>query len=285
MKTALSAIVLLLSITISVAQKSKTTSALTKQWETAPGLKIPESVLFDVTSGDIYVANIDGNSSAKDGNGFIAKLSKDGTIIKADWVTGLDAPKGMGILKNHLFVSNINDVVEIDIPTATIMKRYPVEGSKFLNDIAIDIKTGNIFISDSGNGQVYILKNGIVSLWLQGPMFQGANGLCIQGKYIYIGAGKNILKAEMKNAKVEICIPNTGGVDGLFVTSDKKFIYSDWKGSVYLVSKNSKSEILLNTSSQKINAADFGIIVSKNMILIPTFGDNRVMGYTSPAIK
>lgn len=258
---------------------------LTKLWETAPGLKIPESVLYDPTSGIVYVSNIDGNPSEKDKSGFISTLSPEGKILKTDWATGLDAPKGMGILKNHLFVTNIDEVVEIDIKTAAIVKRYAVTGSKFLNDIAIDTKTGKVFITDSGNGQVYTLTDGKVILWQQGPMFKGANGLCMSDKALYIGASGNIVKADINSGEAVVWIANTGGVDGLFVTSDNKFIYSDWKGSVFIAGKNQEPELLLNTSAEKVNAADFGVIASKNMILIPTFMDNKVVGYSSKLIK
>jgi DNA-binding beta-propeller fold protein YncE len=275
---------LLLAVTMQ-AQTPQQTNALKKLWETSPGLNIPESVLFDASTGIIYVSNVEGNPSAKDGNGFIATLSLDGKILKTGWVTGLDAPKGMGIFNKHLYVTNINEVVEIDIPTATIVKRYAVEGSEFLNDIAIDPKTGKVFISDSGNGHIYTLDNGRVAIWLQGPMYKGANGLFILKNFLYIGANNNILQADTKSGEVTVSVAHTGGVDGLYITSDHKFIFSDWKGSVFIASANQKPELLLNTSSQNINAADFGIIASKHMILIPTFGNNKVVCYTSDLIK
>ena len=282
MKTQIFTFVLLLILTSACGQQKKQGNRMVKQWETGPGLKTPESVLYDVASGIIYVSNVDGNPSAKDSTGFIATLSIDGKILKADWVTRIDAPKGMGILNNHLFVSNIDEVVEIDIATATIIKRFPVKDSKFLNDIATDPKTGKIFITDSGTGQVYILRNGQVSLWLQGPMFKGANGLFLDDSLLYIGTDIGIFQAETGSDKVKLCVSNDnkGEVDGLYVTSKGKFIFSDWKGSVYIASLDGKPELLLNTSAEKINAADFGIIVSKKMILIPTFFDNKVVCYT-----
>ena len=116
-------------------------------------------------------------------------------------------------------------------------------------------------------------------------MFKGANGLCMSDNALYIGASGNIVKADINSGEVVIWIPDTGGVDGLFVTSDNKFIYSDWKGSVFIAGKNQEPELLLNTSAEKVNAADFGVIASRNMILIPTFMDNKVVGYSSRLIK
>lgn len=285
MKNAFLLSLFLLFILSGFSQGTKPAARLEKLWESEPGLKIPESVLYDTATGIIFVSSIDGNPGIKDSTGFISTLSPEGKILDAAWITGIDAPKGMGILKNHLFVSNIDEVIEIDIKTASILKRHQVEGAKFLNDIAVDAKTGMIFITDSFNGEVYVLFNEKASLWLQGPMFKGANGLCLSDSLLFIGTGTNILQADILKGEVIVFVPKTGGVDGLYVTSGKDIIYSDWKGSVFFVGLNRKPELILNTSDQKINAADFGVISSRNMILIPTFGNNKVVCYTSPLVN
>ncbi len=282
MKTSLLTFVVLLILTAACNQQKKTGSQLVKQWETGPGLKTPECVLYDSASGSIYVSNVDGTPSGKDSTGFISVLSADGKILNAGWVTGIDAPKGMGILNNHLFVSNIDEVVEIDISSAKIINRYPLEGSTFLNDIATDPKTGKIYITDSGTGKVYVLLNGQVSVWLQGDMFKGANGLFLTDSLLYIGTDNGILRAEKESDKVELWIPKEykGEVDGLYVTSENKFIFSDWKGSVFIAEKDGKTKLLLDSSDPNINAADFGVLASKKMILVPTFFNNKVVCYT-----
>jgi len=285
MKFAILFIVFLLLLSTAQAQNSEPAKPLVRLWETGSGLNVPESVLYDSVSDIIFVSNIAGKSAAKDSTGFIARISTNGKILDSAWVTGIDAPKGMGILNRHLFVSNIDEIVEIDIATATIVKHYPVEGAKFLNDIAINPATGMIFISDSGTGQVYVLLDGKVNLWLQGDMFKGANGLFLRDNLLYIGTSNSILQADIKTGEVLIWMINTGGVDGLYVNSDNRFIFSDWLGSVFIATQRQKPETLLSTAMQRINAADFGIILSKNMILIPTFHDNKVVCYTSPEIK
>lgn len=287
MKAPVLLFVLSLNLTVACGQQTKPGNQLVKKWETGPGLKTPESVLYDAASGIIYVSNVDGKPSEKDKSGFISTLSADGKILKAGWVTGIDAPKGMGILKNHLFVSNIDEVVEIDIATASIINRFPVAGSTFLNDIATDPKTGKIFITDSGTGKVYILLNGQVSVWLQGPLYKGANGLFLDGSLLYIGTDNGILRAETESSEAKLWITKDyeGEVDGLYFTAEGNFIFSDWKGSVFIAGRDSKPKMLLNTSAQNINAADFGVIASKKMILVPTFFDNKVICYTLDQIK
>ena len=50
----------------------------------------------------------------KDGNGYIALLSTEGKVKQLEWVTGLDAPKGMGVQGNYIFATKIDEVVVID---------------------------------------------------------------------------------------------------------------------------------------------------------------------------
>ncbi|HEY4335294.1 MAG TPA: ATP/GTP-binding protein, partial [Puia sp.] len=69
---------------------------LVKLWETDSVLKVPESVLYSPEDKLLYNSNIDGQPNEKDGKGSIGKTALDGKIIKVDWVTGLNAPKGLG---------------------------------------------------------------------------------------------------------------------------------------------------------------------------------------------
>jgi hypothetical protein len=53
---------------------SSSAQTLTKTRTTSSGLRTPKSALFDVKSNKIYVSNINGNPSEKDGKGFISLL-------------------------------------------------------------------------------------------------------------------------------------------------------------------------------------------------------------------
>ena len=95
----------------------------------------PESVYFDAASGFLYSSQIGGDAAAKDGNGRIVKLTLDGKIIDANWITGLNAPKGMRAYRGTLFVADIDEVVAIDIAAGRISSRVKTD-AKFLNDLA-----------------------------------------------------------------------------------------------------------------------------------------------------
>ncbi|MCD4716726.1 MAG: hypothetical protein K8R45_08290 [Desulfobacterales bacterium] len=54
---------------------------LIKQWETKKEPRVPESVLYDESENILYVSNIKGRSTEKNGQGFISKVSLDGRIL------------------------------------------------------------------------------------------------------------------------------------------------------------------------------------------------------------
>ena len=140
------AIVLVLCALISCSQARQ--FDVEERWATERVLKTPESILYDEARDVLYVSNINGSPMGKDGNGFISKLSTGGEILDLEWVTGLNAPKGAGIAGGTLYVTDIDELVEIDIEAGVVVQRYAAPGAIFLNDLAVDRK-GNVYISDS----------------------------------------------------------------------------------------------------------------------------------------
>src|SRR5688572_23132451 len=71
--------------TDSVQTQQQPLVSLEKKWETDTVLTTCESVLYDKERDVLYVSNINGIPDAKDGNGFISKVSLKGDIIEAQW--------------------------------------------------------------------------------------------------------------------------------------------------------------------------------------------------------
>jgi hypothetical protein len=250
---------------------------LVKKWETPPELLVPESVCLDPTGNVLYVANINGKPTEKDGNGFISKLSVDGKILELRWVTGLNAPKGMGIYKGKLFVTDIDRVAEIDIKSKEILKFYDFPEARFLNDIAVD-QNGAVYISDMMGTSIYRIYDGKAEKWLDDKSVTAPNGLFIDQNQLLIGCNK-ILRAGIADKKITTWLTKTGSIDGLEGTGDGRYLFSDWQGNVYLIGTDEKIEKILDTSPAGINAADIEFIPSMKLLLVPTFNDNRVMAY------
>ena len=276
----ISAITLSCFVFISVhAQDSKIfqSDKLVKKWETPATLLIPESVCFDPESQIIYVSNIDGKSTEKDGHGFISTLSREGEILELRWVSGFNAPKGMGIYKDILYVSDIDRVAAIDIKSKSILKFYEFPEAKFLNDIAVD-QNGAVYVSDMMSTRIYRIFEGKTETWLDDEILTSPNGLFVEAEQLMIGC-KKIVRVGLEDKKIAVWLENTGGIDGLEATGDGRHIFSDWQGNVYLAGTDKKTEKILDTSLAGINAADIEFIPSLNLLLVPTFNDNRVMAY------
>lgn len=254
------------------------TAPLTQIWASDTTLATAESVLFDKKANVLYVSCINGvPPTAQDNDGFIAKVNPaDGSIIQLDWVTGIDAPKGMGISNDKLYVSNIDEVVIIDLATGSILNRVAIEGSQFLNDITVDA-AGNVYVSDSNTNKIYKLTNLDVSLYMEAE-FGGPNGLLVDGDKLMVaafGSGNFYEVAADQSMKVVTdSIPGGDGVEK--VGAD--YLVSNWNGEVYYVAANGQKELLLDTKGTA-NAADIEFDAESKTIYVPTFFGNQVVAY------
>lgn len=249
---------------------------LTLIWETDAVFDVPESVLCDAINHRLFVSNINGSPTEKNGKGYISLLSEEGKIIKQHWVDGLDAPKGMGISGNYLYVTNITEVVKIDMKKAAIVLRIPIEGASFLNDIAVD-KNGVVFVSDMKENKVHQIVNDHVSLYLD--EIPSANGLCIADGALYVLSGKDLLKINSDKKVSKIASGIQGGGDGLEPYDENTFLASGWQGVLHLVNNKGEVKILLDTRSLESNTADIGFNQEKQIVYIPTFFKNKVVAY------
>ena len=250
----------------------------TKIWTTDTTLKIPESLKYDKERNCIYVANINGKSSEKDGNGFISKLDLEGNIKTLKWIDGLDAPKGMGIIGNSLFVTNINEVVEIDIENAQIIQKINIPEAQFLNDIDVDAENNKVYISDMATGKIHIIKNGNSSIFAQDTLLERVNGLCFHNNELLAGTKNGVYKFD-NNGKPILFIAHQGSIDGLEYLDGNRFIVSNWSGAIHIIEPGKDAVLIFDTTNDKINAADIDYIAEKNILLVPTFMDNRAMAY------
>ena len=283
-----------------LAQKQVELAKINKLWETANDLKNPESVAYSPKLNVLFVSNVNGNPTEKDQNGFISKVSPaNGSIIELNWVTGLNAPKGIALSNNNnrLFVSDLTDLVEIDINTGKIIKRFNAPGSAFLNDVVSD-KQGNIYVSDTVTNTIYKLDgNNITSTlqpWLQSAQLNGPNGLHVDesknklivaslGKFSKPGAGIEVV--DLKNKTItplgkEGTTSPFGGLDGIEsdTTGEHYYVTDNPAGKLYLVNANGTGYgTLIDLHTQ--GAADIGFIPSQSTVIIPLMKDNKLAAY------
>ena len=247
-----------------------------KLWATDTILKVPESVLADDKENCLWVSNIDGAANGKDGKGSISKLSKTGTPINLDLITGLNAPKGMAKYKQELYVADLTELVIIDIKKGVVKNKIKVEGSVFLNDVTVN-KNGAVFVSDSRTGKVHRIENGIASIEIEN--LQGPNGLLsIEDQLLILDRG-SLLSVTPGGAISKIMDGMDPSTDGIERVAPNQYIVSCWNGIVYYIVAGAQKITLFDTRSEKINSADIGYDAKNKIIYVPTFMKNSVVAY------
>lgn len=263
---------------------------LDKAWETAAELKGPESAVFDAARNTIYVSNVNGPGTEVDGNGFISRIARDGRIEELEWVSGLDGPKGMALYGTKLYVSDITDLVEIDVISGSITQRYVAEGAIFLNDVAVD-DNGTVYVSDMVTNTIHKLADGEFSTWLQSEALESPNGLHIQGDKMIVGSWgkmtdgfatevpghlKTISIADMTIESLGDGTP-VGNLDGVEPDGKGNYLVTDWmNGKLFRIEPSgSATEIL----ALEQGSADIGMLADEGLILIPMMMNGKLVAY------
>lgn len=280
--------VLMVNAAIDVSKENEK-STYKSSWNINQGVNTPESVYYDADSNALYISNIIGKPDEKDGSGFIMKADKFGKVTDAQWITGLNAPKGMRSYKGTLWVTDIDQVVKINIAEQKIESTIPVHGAKFLNDLAIDSQ-GRVYVSDTLSSKIYRVENEKVSVFIEGKNLESPNGLLILGNQLVVASwgftedwsGKTmggIYSVGLTSKRVtKITQKPLGKLDGLEIDDSGNYLTSDWvNGKVYRVKPNGKVDILLTGFK---GSADISYVSSTKTLIVPRMQENMVSAYS-----
>jgi hypothetical protein len=201
-------------------------------------------------------------------------------VIKLKWATGFDAPKGMALLGNTLYVTDIDRLKAVDITTGKTKNTWKVQGATFLNDVAVS-SDSIIYFTDSDNSTIHMFQGGKVTTVHSDTTLGGTNGIYVDGNTLVLagfesGAVYNMNIGDHNVQKIAEGIPGGDGVER-FGTG---WIVSNWNGEVYYIDDKGVVTEILDTQDAKLNSADIEVIAEKNMLIIPTFFGNRVIAYT-----
>ena len=250
---------------------------LVKKWETDSLLKVPESVLFDADNKVLYESNIDGTDPwGADGKGSVGKVGLDGKIIKVDWVSGLNAPKGMGIYNGKLYVADLSNLVVIDIKAGKIIKSIAVPGAQGLNDVSVD-KKGVVYVSDSKTKQIFRVQNEKPELFLDN--LKGPNGVLAHGDDFYYLDNGGAYKLGKDKSAIKLADGMEGGTDGIENVKGNDFLVSCWAGAIWYVNADGTKEKLYDGQAEKKNTADIGFDPKTKTVYVPTFWRNSIVAY------
>lgn len=267
---------------------SQATSEVIRKIE---GFKHPESVASDTRH--FYVSNL-GNvldPNAKDGDGFISKLNKFGEIMEMNAFPDikLNSPKGMTILNDVLYVTDVDSIIGIDVRTKKVVWGRMFFGTKYLNDIlARDENT--LYVSATDVNQIYEIDLLSDSVRVIGgsstPRAPNGLGADLVSSFLFIvsfGEDKEsgeIGRLNLRTNEYETVFNEMGKFDGVFYSNGRYYI-SDWglngKGRlfVYDIRRDGLREIKPDSGYFQ-GPADFFYDFATRRIWLPCMLENAV---------
>jgi hypothetical protein len=256
------------------------------------GFATPESVLHDPVADVYLVSNINGSPLEADDNGFISRLAPTGEVLALRWIDGaapevtLHAPKGMAIVGDTLYVTDITTVRLFQRNTGAPIREIPVAGTTFLNDLAAG-PDGSLYLTDSGlrggaqgfepsgTDAVYRLgPGGVLDTLARGDTLGRPNGLAVMGTALWaVSFGSGELYQVSGGGKASEIKPPRGQLDGLEVVGDE-VVFSSWEAqAVYRGPAGGPfTEVVTGVEAP----ADIGFDARRQRVLIPLFLANQV---------
>lgn len=156
------------------------------------GLAFPRCLIRDETTGNYFVANLNGRQLSKSNRGFITRLNPDGTLADLKFVHGektgfkLNAPKGLLIDGDRLYISDIDHLVVVDKNSGAFLASIDIsaQGAKYLADMARGPK-GRIYVCDTIGGKVFSIdpaKNNEVAVFASGKELDSPSAIVYSSK-------------------------------------------------------------------------------------------------------
>lgn len=300
------------STTTSASQASgvSTTAATTKEDPTAAtskkepivtwkniGLATPESVIHD-DAADIYIAsNINGKPLDADGNGFISRLTPDGKVEALKWIEGgknkvtLDAPKGLALMGDNLYVADLDTVRIFDRKTGAPRGDVKIPGATFLNDVAVTTD-GHVLVSDmgmkagakgfepAGTDAVYALDKAkkLVTIAKSKDLVH-PNGLLAAGDKTWVASfgGAELYALDAKGKKTNAQRLPRGSLDGIVMLPGGDVAVASWEANgIYRGRPGGDFKLVIEDTK---SPADIGYDSKRTRVLVPLFESDEVRAY------
>jgi hypothetical protein len=178
-------------------------------------------------------------------------------------------------------------LVGIDIRSGKIVSRTKIDAAMMLNDVATG-QDGSIFVSDMPANRIYVVKDGLVTVFAEGEQLEWPNGLLVNGDRLVVGGwGKpkpdfstdvpgHLFALDLKTKRKTLITPMpVANIDGLEIDGRGGYIITDYlKGKVMQVSANGEVRDL---RAFMPGTADLGF--SRDIALIPHMNENKVAAY------
>jgi DNA-binding beta-propeller fold protein YncE len=259
-------------------------------WQSDTVFEQPESVVLNADRQSFFVSNVNGDPNETDGNGYISQMSLTGEIIEQHWLDGFDAPKGLAVVGNNLYVADIKQLVVVDIKNKKITQRYLAPYAKFLNDVAVD-NDGNVYVSDMMTNTIHRLMHGSFNVWLRNEQLEAPNGLLVEDDQLIVASWGNMtdgivtaipghLKTiDIKTKNISSLGDQTpvGNLDGVEPDGNGNYYVTDWVGGRLIhIQPSGISKTLLKLAQ---GSADHTVLLDQGLVIIPMMLSGNVVAY------
>jgi sugar lactone lactonase YvrE len=284
--TALVAVTVLAACSTSKSDRPTTDSLASAQPDsTRPiaspsGFSQPEAVRYDPDQDGYFVGNWGtGSPEAKDNNGYISRMTPDGTVDQTKFIAGgtngatLHSPRGMTIVGDTLWIVDADAVRGFNRRTGAPLATADFSAFKlgFLNDIAAG--PDGLYITDTGTNDVYRVAGGRVTVAVQNAGLGGPNGItwdAANHRFIIVPwAGDSALKAWTAGSKtLSVVGKNSGGTqfDGVEVLSGDRLLVSAQSDSSLWLFTGGTGRPIIKTGGAP---ADIAVDTKRNRVAVP----------------
>jgi len=249
------------------------------------GFETPSSVLYD-KAGDLYlVSNANGGPLDADGNGFISRLRPNGRLISLRWIEGgvdgveLNAPKGLAILGDTLYVADIDCVRLFNRRSGEPMGSVCPEGASNLHGVVVK-RRGPLYVTDRSGVLFAIEGDGSYSEVLRGEDLGEPTGIVSSHRGVFVAGYRNRSISQLWPEELKAFVRGRNWkLAGLVMTEDGSLAFSNWADSSILFIQTSKggSKGNIFTLVREVpTPGDLGYDERRNRILIPVLEQNRV---------
>jgi len=278
---------------VPAAPPSVAAAPASRPLSTYKGLSAPESVLYDAVGDRYLVSNVNGNPTERDNNGFISVLSPSGEITALKWIEGgkngvkLDAPKGLALVGDTLYVADISVVRTFDARTGAARGDIPVPGSTFLSDLVAGAD-GKLYLTDAGPPQgefdgagteaVYVIKGKRARPLAKGSALGRPDGLAWseKGPVISPFGSDEIYRLDGHGKRQDVTKLPAGGLAGIVKLGDG-YLVSSWQtSSIYRGKLGGTFRVAL---SGQQSPADIGYDTRRARLLVPHFTEGTVEAF------
>jgi sugar lactone lactonase YvrE len=187
-------------------------------------------------------------------------------------------------------VADLNELVEINIKQKSVVRRYPADGAKFLNDVSLD-REGRVYVSDMMTNRIYRLADGEFKLWMDDPNLEAPNGLLVENNKLIVGSWGNMVDGfatdvpghlkviDLETRAIESLGDGSpvGNLDGVEADGKGNYLVTDWmKGRLLLITDTGSSQTLIEFEQ---GSADHTVMPEKNLVIVPMMLENQVSAF------